>query len=235
VSLIFRKQNHPPRDYLTENSHSYDLVNPRFYYREFVLPITEKLLTSIESGLECLSLEYDWDYPIDPDVWSEEWEGIGAYFNLDFSVMRKEYPSCHPGWNLNGFSGWGSPGASIELELSASPDLDLSLMRVELHPEIVNVVAHEIHHLTQYGAPFQRPGCPSLKDRRQSLTHYQYFSSNIEVPAFLVGFRAESDVTGNSIEYSMNEYLLKQVAASIITGDEKEFILEKWLSHSFGG
>lgn len=229
----FKKQSLLQKEPLTENNFCYDLAHPSFCYQEIVFPISKSVIEAIISGLEVVSLEYDWHYPIDVSTWEDNWEGVGPYFNLDLYVTKEQYPADHCGWNLQGFSGWGSPGASVELELSISPNLILSSVIDEIHPEIVNALAHEIHHLTQLSAPFQRPNCRTINEASKPLTHYRYFLSEVEVPAFVVGFRAESVFSGSPVETLMEEYLIKQVNASLITESEKKSILHGWLAHSF--
>lgn len=231
---IFKKQNQTQSVAPTENNPQYRLEDPHFYYAEVVGPIVRDIVDAIESGLEVLNLECEWYYPIAVATWRENWEGLGSYFTLDFSVLREEYPNDHEGWDIKGFSGWGNVGANIEIELSISHDFDLASFRDTCFPELVNVVAHEIHHLTQYRGPFERPGLlPYVEKRGQ--THFEYFTSRTEVPAFVVGFRAESALTGNSVKYLATQYLLRQVAANLISEDQKEEILDRWVSYSEWG
>lgn len=229
---IFKKQNQTQTADLSENNPQYKLEDHCFYYSEVVGPIVQDIITAVESGLEVLNLEREWYYPVAAATWSENWEGIGAYFTLDFVVLREDYPDDHEGWDIRGFSGWGNVGANIEIELSVSHDFSLTTFRDACFSELSNVVAHEIHHLTQYRGPFERPGLLPYVEKRGSQTHFEYFTSRTEVPAFVIGLRAESALTGNSMEYLATQYLLKQVAANLISEGEKEKILNRWLSYS---
>ena len=47
----------------------------------------------------------------------------------------------------------------------------------------------------------------------------------------MIGFRAESDYTGKSIDRLMEEYLLSQQSAGIISSAEQEEILRRWTNH----
>ena len=229
---IFKKQNQiQSADQPINNSH-YNLEDPRFYYSEVVGPIVQEIITAVKSGLEVLNLEREWYYPIAIATWRENWEGIGAYFTLDFSVVKEEYPSDHEGWDIRGFSGWGNVGANIEIELAVSHNFDLTSFEDKCFSELTNVVAHEIHHLTQYRGPFERPGVSPYVEKRKTQTHFEYFTSRTEVPAFVIGLRAESAVTGRPMEYLATQYLLKQVAADLISENEKEKILSTWVGYS---
>ena len=229
---IFKKQSLTQSGDPSENNGQYKLEDPHFYYSEVVGPIARDIVTALESGLEVLNLEREWYYPIATATWDENWEGIGAYFTLDFVVLREDYPSDHEGWNISGFSGWGNVGANIEIELSISHSFDISTFRDTCFSELVNVVAHEIHHLTQYRAPFERPGLLPYIEKRGPQTYFEYFTSRTEVPAFVVGLRAESALTGSPLKYLATQYLLRQVAANLISEDEKEKILDCWVSYS---
>ena len=232
VSLILEKLNQePPRDLLAESEPVYRLNDPTFCYQEIVFPIAHKIMEAIESKLEVLNLEYEWYYPVDPSTWYENWEGIGPHFTLDFCIVKEDYDTGHEGWNFKGYSGWGNVGANIEIELALSPEIDVMSLRSKCFPELVNVVAHEIHHLTQYGAPLQKPDTtPYVEKTAQS--HFEYFTSKTEVPAYVVGFRAESVFSGTPLESLAEEYLSKQESAGLITEHEKETILDRWINFS---
>ncbi len=208
-----------------------ELRDSRFYYREVVTPIVDKMIASFTAGLEVMNLELDWTLPIDEAVWLEEWKSIGAFFTVDVSVDREEAEPGHPGWNVKGYSGWGHSGANIEIEITLSHEYDLARRCSELRGEFLNVVAHEIHHLTQYSAPFQRPDCLPFVEKRGLQTHFEYFTSRSEAPAFVIGFRAQSDYTGRSIAQLMDEYLVSQLSAGVISSQEKRKILSEWIEH----
>ena len=89
------------------------------------------------------------------------------------------------------------------------------------YAEIANVVAHELHHLAQ---DFE---LVDYSFDQESII--DYFLNPLEVEAFHIGFRAESDITGRSIEYCIRTYLSNFVENDLITKKECESILVKWL------
>ena len=217
---------------LTVSNPSPDLSDSSFYYQDIVIPIVDKIIEALKSGLLAVNLELEWVYPIDEAVWVEEWESIGAFFTLDLMVNQEEFDAAHPGWNIKGYSGWGNVGANIEVEIFTGKDYNLREKCKDLRAEFLNVVAHEIHHLTQYTAPFQRPDCLPFIERKGGQTYFEYFTSRSEAPAFIIGFRAESHYTGKEIKQVMNEYLVCQLSAGVISPAEKDLILNEWLNHS---
>jgi|SaaInlV_150m_DNA_6_1039752.scaffolds.fasta_scaffold06244_3 hypothetical protein len=233
VSLTLEKLNMNQSVAQTENKVKYDLSNIDFCYVEYVSYIAGKILKDIHASKYFTNLELEWYYPIDESVWEENWSGIGAFFTVDCSLKYERFKKDHPGWNIKGYSGWGYSGANIEIEILIDPSISLVSYQSILAPELSNVIAHEIHHLTQYSAPFQRPNCPLVVTTPvNSQTHFEYFTSRIEIPAFIIGFRAESLIIDKPIEILMDEYLLNQETAKLISVDEKQKIRAFWLRFS---
>lgn len=216
---------------------SIDLANPNFYYADVVDIMVEETLSllpsTVTSGMEKdFELEYNWNYPINPDVWLEYWEDTGAFFDLELKIREVDFPENHPGWNIDANAGYGGSGATVYVDVQLSTKFVSSANDLaSLEPELANVFAHELHHLTQEGEPFERPNCPILPPS-QGDTHFHYFTKGCEVPAFLIGFRAESSRTGRPIEELIRSYLDNQVDAGSITQDELEKIAGKWEGHS---
>lgn len=232
ASLTSKKLSTIPKVNLLENSSSPNLSDNNFYYQDIVVPIVDKIIEALSSGLLALNMEREWIYPIDEELWTEEWESIGAFFTVDLMVNHELFSADHPGWNIKGYSGWGHTGANIEIEVFTGEDYNLSEQCGDLRPEFLNIVAHEIHHLTQYTAPFQRPNCLPFVENKYRQTYFEYFTSRAEAPAFIIGFRAESCHTGKEIKQVMSEYLLSQLSAGVISPAEKDLILSKWINHS---
>lgn len=216
------------------------LSDDDFYYADAIDPVIEDIFSSLpdEMPAEALDLdegfEYMWPYPIDPETWSENWEDQGgAYFELELEIIPVTFPEDHPGWNIDADAGWGGTGASIRVEMQFRPGtkFDAALI-MSLENELANVVAHELHHLTQFKGPFQRPNCPVDPPGPASKSSKDYFLSACEVPAFLVGFRAEADRSGIPVKKLIDRYLGNQVAVKSITGEEASTISQTWLDHS---
>ena len=209
-----------------------------FYYEDVIDPVINDILNSLpdlmpaESMEDDISFDYSWPYPIDPEVWAENWEDEGAFFELELEINAVDFSEDHPGWNINGHAGWGGAGASISIEVQLRPGVEANAaLLVELESELSNVVAHELHHLTQHDGPFQRPSCP-IPPPNTSASTRDYFLSSCEVPAFLIGFRAEASRTGLPVEDLVNRYLGSQVAVKAITKAEASTISQAWLGHS---
>ena len=94
-------------------------------------------------------------------------------------------------------------------------------------PSLANVLAHEIHHLTQTGdyKIKKRFNKPDYDDDT-----FEYFCEPYEVEAFLVGFRAESYYSGNSIEECIDNYLLDYIKYAYITIEQSEYVKDLWLN-----
>jgi len=240
--IVFGAFNDAPR--LSESSLIFEqskfrLSDNDFYYEDVIDPVINDVLNSLpdlmpaESMEADMSFDYSWPYPIDPEVWAENWEDQGAFFELELEVNAVDFSEDHPGWNINGHAGWGGAGASINIEVQLRPGMKVdAALLIELESELSNVVAHELHHLTQHDGPLQRPSCPIPPPSLSKGSNNDYFLSSCEVPAFLVGFRAEASRSGIPIKVLVDKYLRSQVAVKSITEKEASTISKTWLEHS---
>ena len=89
------------------------------------------------------------------------------------------------------------------------------------YPQIIGVVAHELHNLAQ---DFD------LVDYSMPDRIVDYFLNPIEVEAFHVGFRAESDQSDKTIEQCIKKYLDNFLNDGRITKKEYENIIVKWVN-----
>lgn len=212
------------------------LSSSDFYYQEAVDPIVEDIMSLLPDVMPSEKIEYlneySWDYPINVDAWAENWGDDIPFFDVTLIIAPEDYEVDHPGWNIEGFAGEGgvAPGA-LEVKIQVRPGTRFSPeLIMTFEAELSNVVAHELHHLTQDGAPFERPNCP-VAPRRKGNSYYEYFTSACEVPAFLVGFRAESAKTGANVKDLVSRYLDNQVAAGLLSTKEADAVATKWVSH----
>lgn len=215
------------------------LPDDDFYYNDTVNMVVGDIISFLPMKMPIEeidlteSLEYDWNYPIAPDAWEENWESAGAFFEVELQVVPKEFSDDHPGWNIDGTAGWGGAGASIEIEVHLRPGLEIDTKKlIALENELSNVVAHEIHHLTQHDGPLERPNCSVIPPSLATGAYYDYFTSACEVPAFLIGFRAESSKTGRPTEELIRSYLENQMLTGLITTKEVDDITSRWMNHS---
>lgn len=215
----------------------FDLQNPDFYYSDVIGPVVNQVMSQIPSGVydgEALTFisEYDWEYPIDPDVVFELWDGEIPYFDVEVTIEPEDFEPQHPGWDINAHAGYNSSaGASIEIRVSLRPGLEITPAMVEsLNLELVNVIPHEMHHLTQSGNPFQRPNCPATPPSTE-VGDYAYFTSACEVPAFLIGFRSEAAHRSAPVESVMTNYLNNYVKVGRLSSEQATDIKKSWMEH----
>jgi uncharacterized membrane protein (UPF0127 family) len=216
------------------------LPDDDFYYNDTVDAVVSDIIRilpvkmPIEETEITENIDYDWNYPIDPDSWEENWESAPAFFEIELKVIPEGFSDDHPGWNIDANAGWGGAGASIEVEVQFRPGLEIDTKTlITLENELSNVIAHEIHHLTQHDGPLERPNCSVVPPSTTAPAgYYDYFTSACEIPAFLIGFRAESSKTGRPTEELIRSYLENQVAAGLITTKEADDITSRWMNHS---
>ncbi len=223
---------------LLKESSKFKLSEKDFYYQDVVDPVVDDVLSFLpdrmpDEELE-YSSEYSWPYPVNVDAWAENWgEDALPEFDVEIMIIPVAFSADHPGWNIDGSAGEGSymPGnVQIEIQIRPGTSIDAQLV-IALEAELANVVAHEIHHLTQDGGPLERPSCPLLPPKVGD-SYFDYFTSACEVPAFLIGFRAQAARTGSSVAELISGYLDNQAAANLISDQEAEQIASRWSSHS---
>ena len=214
------------------------LSDENFYYQDVVDPVLDDVMSFLpnvmpEEGLE-FSEEYSWPYPVNIDAWASNWgDDEIPEFDVEIKVTPTVFQPSHPGWNIDGSAGEGSflPGnVQIDIQIRPGTEIDASLM-MSLESELANVIAHELHHLTQDGGPLERPNCPLLPQRSGS-SYFDYFTRACEVPAFLIGFRAESSRSGIPVPELISRYLKSQQSAKLISNQEAEEIKSRWTGHS---
>ena len=185
-----------------------------FYYNDLVYKISEDILENLSLSIKYDQTQYHWPYKLKID---EEEE----YLNFTYSVAR--IPVEH--FTKNDIVGSSGP------DECCMPHVNIQMLLQERkwmrkhqyeYAEIANVVAHELHHLAQ---DFE---LVDYSFDQESII--DYFLNPLEVEAFHIGFRAESDITGRSIEYCIRTYLNNFVENDLITKKECESILVKWLN-----
>ena len=75
-------------------------------------------------------------------------------------------------------------------------------------------------------------GCPELPERDGD-SHFDYFTSACEVPAFNIGFRAVSSKTGDPINKVVDDYLRNFEKIGFISDRESNEIKDKWKGFRF--
>ena len=102
----------------------------------------------------------------------------------------------------------------------------------EIYMHLVDVMRHEIEHITQGGSSNYKPGKPSEDDTltRQLITSgmlpkHMYLLLPKEIDANLQGLRAESKKRRESYEITVDKYLNTQ---EYLTPETREEVLDKW-------
>ena len=188
--------------------------DPKFYYNELSDKIADDLFGNLGDGIKWDQTQYEWPY----DLIIDKEENL-RYLNFTFSVERIPKEDF------------------IKNDIVASSGLDEAYMpHIKIHmlmeerkwiknhdydyAQVMGVISHELHHLAQ---DFE------LVDYKMPDNIVDYFLNPIEVEAFHIGFRAESDQNLETIETSIKRYLDNFLHDGRITKKEYENIVVKWL------
>ena len=185
-----------------------------FYYNNIASQITNDILENLELGIKYDQSQYEWPY----DLLIDE-EDDTRYFNFTFGIDR--IPVEH--FIKNDII------ATSGLDECCMPHIKINMLLQKrkwikkhdyVYSQIVGVVAHELHHLTQdFNLVNMIP--ESIVD---------YFLNPIEIEAFHVGFRAEADNSNKTIKECIENYLINFLNDERINKKEYENILVKWLN-----
>lgn len=106
----------------------------------------------------------------------------------------------------------------------------------EIYMHLVDVMRHEIEHITQGGSSNYKPGKPSEDDTLMRrlidagmLPKHMYLLLPKEIDANLQGLRFESKKRRESISVSIDKYLNTQ---EYLTPETREEVLSKWRSRA---
>ena len=185
-----------------------------FYYNELSDKIVNDIFNNLADGIKWDQTQYEWLY----DLVIEEEENL-SYLNFTFSVERISKEDFIK----------NDVFASSGLDEACMPHIKIHMLMEERkwiknhdydYAQIMGVISHELHHLTQ---DFE------LIDYKTPENIVDYFLNPIEVEAFHVGFRAESDQNSEPIENSIKRYLNNFLSDGRINHEEYEKILVKWM------
>jgi hypothetical protein len=212
-----------------------DLKNPEFWYQDVVNPLVEKLAPWLQKNIYKkkgrIKFSQDWPYPVSPEA-IEEYDDGSTFFTVDFKIVPQNLGPNHVGWNLDGGALDEGNWNGMEYALYIDPDIEITDdMISDILTDLHDTLAHETHHLTQFGA-LERMNCPIYLNVSAD-TFYGYFRQCDEKPAFIMGFRARAAKTGQTIEQSMRDYLENYVSTENITRQEAEEVLRDWLDYQF--
>ena len=194
-----------------------------FYYNEVTKKITNDILDNLEMSISYDQTQYDWPYDLKID--EEEF----YYFNFTYSIERipKKYFIKNDITGTSGLDECCMPHVKINMLLQERKWMKNHNYKFA---EIANVVAHELHHLTQDIAYFSIEGVEDKPRHIRENPYVKYFLMPAEIEAYHIGFRAESDLSGKSIEYCIKKYLDNHLNAKNLNKHEYENILVNWLN-----
>ena len=227
------QRNYPPIIYgrklpLREG---FELANEEFFYKDLVIPIEDDLVDFIfdaRGGKEReMEFDYKWPYPVDPEVFDDEYSSV-------FFIIVSIYPNSEISapTNVTGLTGPIYGGfAKVDIKIEYKPGTDLNDHYKDVVGQLRNTLAHEIHHLTQ-DEPLKRPDCPYLPEQ-EGRGNAAYFTSACEIPAFVMGFRAEANHLDVQVRDLMKDYLNNYVKINALSSDEAGEVFDAWTGHSF--
>lgn len=212
-----------------------DLKNPDFWYQDAVNPVFVKLSNWLDANIKkkrgTIEFEEEWPYPVSPEA-IDEYDVGSTYFEIKMQVQEFPFEEDHVGWNLEGGAGDFGHANGIEFELHLRPDIEVNNQLMSaIKVDLLDTLAHEIHHMTQFGA-LQRLNCPIYLNTTSD-NDFDYFKQCDEKPAFVIGFRARAYQTGVSTKQVMETYLQNYVKVGRITKKQAEEILRDWLDYEF--
>jgi hypothetical protein len=187
-----------------------------FYYNELSRQITNDIFDNLKLGIKYDQTQYDWPYDLSIDD-----EEDTDYFNFTFWVDKipKEHFIKNDIMATSGPDEYCMPHIKIQMLLEKRKWIK---KHDYTYAQIIGVVAHELHHLTQNF---------SLSNYNPTSGDYaDYFLDPIEIEAFHIGFRAESDHSNKTIEECIKNYLNDFLEDDRITRKQYENIIVKWLN-----
>lgn len=160
-----------------------------------------------------------WHHKISSSCAAEWWSGENPHYRVVVNIVNTS-PT-----DLTASAGWDDEGVvTVEINVHTLNRRDIT----NLSSDLINVIAHELQHLTQWDQPFQRPGAEKysrLKDERNIL---EYFTCGDEAEAFAAGCLYESRSSNKSFDLVVNSFLQRYVFEKVITKEEKNKVKKIW-------
>tara|TARA_B100000131_G_C17877647_1_gene516923 strand:+ start:27 stop:632 length:606 start_codon:yes stop_codon:yes gene_type:complete len=188
-----------------------NIRDEKFYYNDLTYFISERILECINEGIKSNWGNVYWPYPT---------KILNDSYSVEYKWEMHRVKQDHR-WDVVGYAG---PNESFEPSVEFHFLLKKGIWSRKAgisKAAIINVVAHELHHIAQGYSGDSR----NLDEEKP----YEYFLLPHEIEAFHVGFRAESDFTGHSMKKLMKEYLSGWIAAKDITKKQSNTIIDAWL------
>lgn len=201
-----------------------NLNDKDFYYNELTHKIADEVIQGLNCGINFENLHFWWPYKKIKLMHDEE------YLNLTYNVIRIKRKNWKDD-DIRGSTGpdyCGYPHVHLEFLYKArkwikNHSYDLG--------SVVNVVAHELHHAAQKINNINKyEDIEDIPRHMRENPYVKYFLNPYEVEAYEVGFRAESSVTGRTIEDCIERYLMNYFKKDLLTKEEYNKICVNWLN-----
>ena len=179
-----------------------NLNDEKFFYEEISRSVAEQIICLASKGID-MFLEYEvWEYDI--DIAENEYEKpiIKWVYNVA-RVPAKVFEESGRSYDLTATAGYDECGElSIYINLVLKKGAWLKKVEID-YAELVGVIAHEIHHITQNDKDILRVPYQGDDDNKV----IQYLLEPAEIEAFHIGFRAQCAISGEDMKTAMLAYL----------------------------
>ena len=179
-----------------------NLNDEKFFYEEISRSVAEQIICLASKGID-MFLEYEvWEYDI--DIAENEYEKpiIKWVYNVA-RVPAKVFEKSGREYDLTAPAGYDECGElSIYINLILKKGAWLKKVEID-YAELVGVIAHEMHHITQNDKDILRAAYQGDDDNEVM----QYLLEPAEIEAFHIGFRAQCAISGEDMRTAMLAYL----------------------------
>jgi hypothetical protein len=179
-----------------------NLNDRKFFYEEISRAVANQITHLASKGIG-MFLEYEvWEYDI--DIAENEYEKpiIKWVYNVArvpadvFAVSGRDY-------DLTATAGYDECGElSIYINLILKKGAWIKKVSID-YAELVGVIAHEVHHITQNGKDILH----AEYEGKHNNEDMKYLLEPAEIEAFHMGFRAQCAVSGEDMRTAMLAYL----------------------------
>lgn len=201
------------------------LNDKNFYYKEISEHIANSIVSLMSEGHDMMLDYILWEYE-DIEIIDEDYEKplIKWVFNIG-RVPAGTFDSSGRDYDITASAGYDECGElSVYINFLVKKGMWIKKLKID-YPELVGVIAHEIHHITQNEKDILTAGYDGDDDNAD----VQYFLDPSEIEAFHVGFRAQCALSGEDMREAMLSYLKYRE----LSHDQVENIINEWLNVEF--
>lgn len=179
-----------------------NLNDKTFFYEEISRAVANQIIDLAAKGID-IFLEYEiWEYDI--DIAENEYEKpiIKWVYNVA-RVPPEVFAESGRKYDITATAGYDECGElSIYINLIIKKGAWLKKVEIN-YAELVGVIAHEIHHITQNDKDILRAAYEGDDDNET----IHYLLEPAEIEAFHIGFRAQCALSGEDMRTAMLAYL----------------------------